>query len=31
MNAPALATKGTRIDVKSLSFYYGQYQALKDI
>jgi phosphate transport system ATP-binding protein len=28
MNAPTLAT---RIDVKSLSFYYGQYQALKDI
>jgi len=31
MNAPALAAQGTRIDVKSLSFYYGEYKALNDI
>lgn len=31
MNAPIPTTQNIRIDVRSLSFYYGQYQALKDI
>jgi phosphate transport system ATP-binding protein len=31
MNAPNLTTQSIRIDVNRLSFYYGQYQALKDI
>lgn len=31
MNPPVPTTQSIRIDVRSLSFYYGQYQALKDI
>jgi phosphate transport system ATP-binding protein len=31
MNAPDLTTQSIRIDVKNLSFYYGEYKALNDI
>jgi len=31
MNAPDLAVQSIRIDVRNLSFFYGEYKALKDI